>query len=104
MSLLLGVALGGRCTCMLICPLSNCGTHLPVLTLAHPFTHVTAATPPPLPPQVRSHFRPEFVNRIDEFIVFQGLRREQIKSIVLLQNRAPPAKASAQPLVALRRP
>ena len=51
----------------------------------------TFAPPPrhaPLPPlQVRSHFRPEFVNRIDEFIVFQGLRREQIKSIVLLQAR-----------------
>ncbi len=31
------------------------------------------------------HFRPEFVNRIDEFIVFQGLRREQIKNIVTLQ-------------------
>jgi hypothetical protein len=35
--------------------------------------------------QVRMHFRPEFINRIDEFIVFQGLRLEQIKSIVLLQ-------------------
>ena len=33
------------------------------------------------------HFRPEFINRIDEFIVFQGLRREQIKSIVQLQAR-----------------
>ena len=31
------------------------------------------------------HFRPEFINRIDEFIVFQGLRREQIESIVRLQ-------------------
>jgi hypothetical protein len=38
-----------------------------------------------LSPQVRMHFRPEFINRIDEFIVFQGLRLEQIKSIVLLQ-------------------
>ncbi|EFN53397.1 hypothetical protein CHLNCDRAFT_137194 [Chlorella variabilis] len=37
--------------------------------------------------QVRMHFRPEFINRIDEFIVFQGLRREQIKSIVQLQAR-----------------
>lgn len=35
--------------------------------------------------QVRMHFRPEFINRIDEFIIFQGLQREQIKSIVLLQ-------------------
>ena len=35
--------------------------------------------------QVRMHFRPEFINRIDEFIIFQGLRKEQIKNIVRLQ-------------------
>lgn len=34
---------------------------------------------------VRSHFRPEFVNRIDEFIVFQALQIDQIKEIVRLQ-------------------
>lgn len=35
--------------------------------------------------QVRMNFRPEFINRIDEFIIFQGLRKDQIKSIVRLQ-------------------
>lgn len=35
--------------------------------------------------QVRMHFRPEFINRIDEFIIFQGLRKDQIKHIVRLQ-------------------
>jgi ATP-dependent Clp protease ATP-binding subunit ClpB len=35
--------------------------------------------------QVRTHFRPEFINRIDEFIIFQGLQKNQIKSIVRLQ-------------------
>ena len=35
--------------------------------------------------QVRMHFRPEFINRIDEFIIFSGLQKEQIKSIVRLQ-------------------
>ena len=34
---------------------------------------------------LRSHFRPEFLNRIDEVIVFQALDREQIRSIVELQ-------------------
>jgi hypothetical protein len=34
---------------------------------------------------VRSHFRPEFINRIDEFIMFDPLEQEQIKSIVRLQ-------------------
>jgi len=35
--------------------------------------------------QVRTHFRPEFINRIDEFIVFQGLQKNQIQAIVCLQ-------------------
>ncbi|KAK8924055.1 hypothetical protein KSP39_PZI019805 [Platanthera zijinensis] len=33
----------------------------------------------------RAIFRPEFMNRVDEYIVFQPLDREQIKSIVRLQ-------------------
>jgi len=36
--------------------------------------------------QVRSHFRPEFINRIDEFIVFQGLQKNQIQAIVRIQS------------------
>jgi ATP-dependent Clp protease ATP-binding subunit ClpB len=35
--------------------------------------------------QVREHFRPEFVNRIDEIVVFEPLTREQIGEIVELQ-------------------
>jgi len=34
---------------------------------------------------LRGHFRPEFLNRIDEIIVFHALGREQIRSIVSLQ-------------------
>ncbi|HEV2573219.1 MAG TPA: ATP-dependent Clp protease ATP-binding subunit [Beijerinckiaceae bacterium] len=34
---------------------------------------------------LRSHFRPEFINRIDEIIIFQSLDQEQIKQIVRLQ-------------------
>mmetsp|Transcript_3666 Transcript_3666/g.9911 ORF Transcript_3666/g.9911 Transcript_3666/m.9911 type:complete len:1013 (+) Transcript_3666:189-3227(+) len=33
---------------------------------------------------VRSHFRPEFVNRVDDFITFEPLHKEQIKQIVVL--------------------
>ena len=38
--------------------------------------------------QLKRHFRPELLNRIDEIIVFHALNKEQIKSIVdlLLQN------------------
>ena len=34
---------------------------------------------------VRGNFRPEFVNRLDEFIVFEPLRQAQIERIVSLQ-------------------
>ena len=34
---------------------------------------------------LRRHFRPEFLNRIDEIIVFHALTKEQIKEIVKLQ-------------------
>jgi ATP-dependent Clp protease ATP-binding subunit ClpC len=34
---------------------------------------------------VRGHFRPEFINRIDEIIIFRALKREQIRDIVELQ-------------------
>jgi ATP-dependent Clp protease ATP-binding subunit ClpB len=36
---------------------------------------------------VRAHFRPEFVNRIDEVVVFDSLGREDIEQIVLIQLR-----------------
>jgi ATP-dependent Clp protease ATP-binding subunit ClpA len=38
-------------------------------------------------PQVRRHFRPEFINRVDEFIIFEPLRRDQILAIVALRVR-----------------
>ncbi|HEY1750925.1 MAG TPA: ATP-dependent chaperone ClpB [Caulobacteraceae bacterium] len=34
---------------------------------------------------VRKHFRPEFLNRIDEIVLFQRLGREQMDSIVTIQ-------------------
>jgi ATP-dependent Clp protease ATP-binding subunit ClpB len=34
---------------------------------------------------MRGHFRPEFLNRIDEIVVFHGLSREQLKEIVEIQ-------------------
>ncbi|MDC7701739.1 ATP-dependent chaperone ClpB [Vogesella indigofera] len=35
--------------------------------------------------EVKSHFRPEFVNRIDELVVFHALAEAQIKSIARIQ-------------------
>ena len=49
---------------------------------------------PPLTPQqreaavlqeVQGHFRPEFINRIDEIVVFEPLSREDIRAIVDIQ-------------------
>jgi ATP-dependent Clp protease ATP-binding subunit ClpB len=34
---------------------------------------------------MRSSFRPEFLNRIDEIIIFHGLKREELREIVRLQ-------------------
>jgi ATP-dependent Clp protease ATP-binding subunit ClpB len=34
---------------------------------------------------MRSHFRPEFLNRVDEIVVFHGLTREQLGTIVEIQ-------------------
>jgi ATP-dependent Clp protease ATP-binding subunit ClpB len=35
--------------------------------------------------EVRKHFRPEFVNRIDEIVVFHALDEKHIKSIAKIQ-------------------
>ncbi len=37
--------------------------------------------------QVAQHFRPEFVNRIDEIVVFHPLTQEQIRAIAQIQLR-----------------
>src|SRR5690606_20828003 len=34
---------------------------------------------------VRGHFRPEFLNRIDEVVIFDRLAREQLRDIVEIQ-------------------
>ena len=38
---------------------------------------------------LRQHFRPEFLNRVDEIVVFHALSREQLKQIVQIQLGAP---------------
>ena len=35
--------------------------------------------------ELRNHFRPEFINRIDDIVIFRNLTREQIKDIVDIQ-------------------
>src|SRR5438552_12738408 len=38
--------------------------------------------------EVKTHFRPEFVNRIDEVVVFHALGEEQIRAIARIQLNA----------------
>ena len=45
---------------------------------------------------VRSHFRPEFVNRLDEIIIFHPLGRDQIREIVQIQIRELQGRLSQQ--------
>ena len=45
---------------------------------------------------LKGHFRPEFLNRIDEVIVFDGLSRENIRSIVQIQLERVTRTAAAQ--------
>jgi len=35
--------------------------------------------------QIKNHFRPEFINRVDEIVVFHGLTQEQLVAIVGMQ-------------------
>jgi ATP-dependent Clp protease ATP-binding subunit ClpB len=37
--------------------------------------------------ELREHFRPEFLNRVDDIIVFSRLSREQLRKIVEIQLR-----------------
>ena len=37
---------------------------------------------------LRAHFRPEFINRVDEIIIFHPLNREQMKQVVDIQVKA----------------
>ena len=36
-------------------------------------------------PLVQAHFRPEFLNRVDDTVVFQALRREHMRDIAEIQ-------------------
>jgi ATP-dependent Clp protease ATP-binding subunit ClpB len=36
---------------------------------------------------LRAHFRPEFINRVDDIIIFHALTREQMRTIIDIQLR-----------------
>ncbi len=60
---------------------SNLGSHLIQAMVAEPHEAVRDA----VWTEVKQHFKPEFLNRIDEVVVFHGLDRAQIESIAKVQ-------------------
>ncbi len=48
--------------------------------------------------EVRAHFRPEFVNRVDEIIVFEPLGRKEIREVVAIQVRGLQARLADRKL------
>ncbi len=60
---------------------SNLGSHVIQELSRQPFEAVQTAVLEVL----RDHFRPEFLNRVDEIIVFRALSREQLATIVDIQ-------------------
>ena len=45
---------------------------------------------------MRANFRPEFVNRVDEFVVFEGLTLTEIREIVRMQAKRVEARLEDQ--------
>ena len=50
---------------------------------------------------VRGHFRPEFLNHLDDIVIFQPLSREQLRQITVIQMQG---KASGYLLLLLLPP
>ncbi|MDB5225276.1 MAG: ATPase with chaperone, ATP-binding subunit [Candidatus Adlerbacteria bacterium] len=69
----------------LIIATSNIGSHLIQENLRIKKSKDSAALKEELVGVLRLHFKPEFLNRIDEIIVFHALTQEQIRLIVELQ-------------------
>jgi ATP-dependent Clp protease ATP-binding subunit ClpB len=64
---------------------SNLGTQLIQAGSTDAEGHVDAATQEQVNKLLRGHFRPEFLNRIDDIVVFHALTQVQVKEILGLQ-------------------
>jgi ATP-dependent Clp protease ATP-binding subunit ClpB len=66
---------------------SNVGSHLIAEEVGAGRTTFGEGTRREVMDVLRSHFRPEFLNRVDEIIVFHALSREQMRTIIDIQLR-----------------
>ena len=74
---------------------SNLGSHEIQRLTGHPYDEVKDA----VMAEVRKSFRPEFVNRIDEIVVFHGLDQRHIASIAKIQLKRLEQRLAAQEMV-----
>jgi ATP-dependent Clp protease ATP-binding subunit ClpB len=63
---------------------SNLGSHLIMQMAGQPSEDIKDA----VWAEVKTHFRPEFLNRIDETVVFHALDRQHIEGIAKIQLKA----------------
>lgn len=77
---------------------SNLGAKLIMANLEHPEAECTRekALKDELMGVLKGHFRPEFLNRIDDSIVFHALSRDNIRTFVKIQLEQVVRTASAQ--------
>jgi ATP-dependent Clp protease ATP-binding subunit ClpB len=66
---------------------SNAGSHLIAEAVGTGQTALTEGTRRQVLDVLRAQFRPEFLNRVDEIIVFHPLSREQMRTIIDIQLR-----------------
>jgi ATP-dependent Clp protease ATP-binding subunit ClpB len=66
---------------------SNVGSHLIAEQVGAGRTTLDEGTRREVMDVLRAHFRPEFLNRVDEIIVFHALSREQMRAIIDIQLR-----------------
>ena len=66
---------------------SNVGSHLIAEQVGSGSTTLDEGTRRQVLDVLRSQFRPEFLNRVDEIIVFHALSREEMRSIIDIQLR-----------------
>jgi ATP-dependent Clp protease ATP-binding subunit ClpB len=63
---------------------SNLGSHLIMQMAGQPYAAIRDA----VMAEVKQHFRPEFLNRIDEMVVFHALDQKHIENIARIQLKA----------------
>jgi ATP-dependent Clp protease ATP-binding subunit ClpB len=66
---------------------SNIGSHFIAEQVSSGSMTLDAGTRRQVMDALRGHFRPEFINRVDEIIIFHALSREQMRTIIDIQLR-----------------